>query len=80
MHVYGYMEEGTTTTPFDMTVLNGIDRFHIVKYVINSLLNKNNKGKDLIELMEKKLDEHHRYVIVYGDDMPEVRDWKWQTK
>ena len=77
MHVYGYMEEGTTTTPFDMTVLNAIDRYHIVEYVINSLPNKGKKGTSLLKLMEEKLDEHRKHVVVHGDDMPEVRDWKW---
>ncbi|MDP9249678.1 MAG: phosphoketolase family protein [bacterium] len=77
MHVYGYKEEGSTTTPFDMTVLNSIDRYHIVKYVIDSLPNKGDKEARLLELMEKKLEEHRRYVVVHGDDMPEVRDWKW---
>ncbi len=80
MHVFGYMEEGTTTTPFDMTVLNGIDRFHIVQYVIDSLPNKGDtKGRRLFKLMEEKLDAHRRYVIVHGEDMPEVRNWKWNN-
>ncbi|OGI66508.1 phosphoketolase [Candidatus Nomurabacteria bacterium RIFCSPLOWO2_02_FULL_40_10] len=81
MHVYGYKEEGTTTTPFDMTVLNAIDRYHIVEYVINSLPNKGNKKGDketrLLKLMEEKLDEHRRHVVVHGNDMPEVRNWRW---
>ena len=77
MHVYGFMEEGTTTTPFDMTVLNSIDRFHIVQYVIQSLQKKGKKEKDLATLMKKKLAEHRLYVTKHGEDMPEVRDWKW---
>ena len=77
MHVYGYMEEGTTTTPFDMTVLNSIDRFHIVQYVIQSLPKKGKKEKDLTTLMKKKLAEHRLYVTKHGEDMPEVRNWKW---
>ncbi len=80
MHVYGYREEGTTTTPFDMTVLNGIDRYHIVEYVIDSLPNKGDKETRLFKLMEEKLDQHRRYVVVHGDDMPEVRNWKWPKK
>jgi xylulose-5-phosphate/fructose-6-phosphate phosphoketolase len=80
IHVYGYMEEGTTTTPFDMTVLNGIDRYHIVEYVINSLPNKADKETRLLKLMEEKLEEHRKYVVVHGDDMPEVRNWKWARK
>ena len=77
MHVYGYMEEGTTTTPFDMTVLNSIDRYHLVQYVINSLQKKGAKEKQLFRLMDKKLAEHRKYVVVHGDDMPEVRNWRW---
>lgn len=77
MHVYGYMEEGTTTTPFDMTVLNKIDRFHIVQYVIDSLPKKGKKEKDVINLMKKKLAAHRLHVSKHGEDMPEVRDWKW---
>ncbi len=77
MHVYGYMEEGTTTTPFDMTVLNSIDRFHIVQYVINSLSNKGSMETRLLELMEQKLTQHREYVVLQGEDMPEVKNWKW---
>ena len=73
------MEEGTTTTPFDMTVLNGIDRFHIVQYVIDSLPKRGQKEKDLLKLMKKKLAEHRLYVSKHGEDMPEVRNWKWPT-
>lgn len=80
IHVYGYMEEGTTTTPFDMTVLNGIDRFHIVQYVIDSLPKKGKKEKGVIKLMKKKLAEHRLYVSKHGEDMPEVRNWKWSVK
>ncbi len=77
MHVYGYMEEGTTTTPFDMTVLNKIDRYHLVQNIITSLPKQGAKEKRLVSLMEKKLAEHRKHVVVYGEDMPEVRDWKW---
>ena len=77
MHVYGYMEEGTTTTPFDMTVLNSMDRYHLVQYVINSLHKKGVKEKQLLKLMDKKLAEHRKYVVVHGEDMPEVKNWKW---
>ncbi len=77
MHVYGYQEEGTTTTPFDMTVLNSIDRYHIVQYVINSLPNKGEVETRLLELMERRLTEHRQYVVVHGEDMPEVKHWKW---
>ncbi|MBI2098194.1 MAG: phosphoketolase family protein [Candidatus Wildermuthbacteria bacterium] len=78
MHVYGYMEEGTTTTPFDMTVLNSIDRFHLVQYVVNSLPKKKVREKALLKLMDTKLDAHHKYVVEHGEDMPEVKNWKWK--
>ena len=77
MHVYGYKEEGTTTTPFDMTVLNGIDRYHLVQYVVDSLPQKGEAETKLHALMDKKLDEHSQYVVVHGEDVPEIRDWKW---
>jgi xylulose-5-phosphate/fructose-6-phosphate phosphoketolase len=77
MHVYGYMEEGTTTTPFDMTVLNSIDRYHIVGYVLNALPKKSEKGVRLLALMEEKLAAHRQYVVTHGEDMPEIRDWRW---
>jgi len=77
MHVYGYMEEGTTTTPFDMTVLNTIDRYHIVQYVINSLPSKNAKTVRLLKLMEDKLAEHRKHVVVHGEDVPDIKNWRW---
>lgn len=77
MHVYGYMEEGTTTTPFDMTVLNSIDRYHLVQYVINSLPKIGDEEKKLLTLMDQRLEQHRRHVVVHGDDMPEVKNWKW---
>ena len=80
MHVYGYMEEGTTTTPFDMTVLNFMDRYHLVQYVVNSLPKKGIKERRLIRLMQDKLVEHGKYVILHGEDTPEVRNWRWPTK
>lgn len=80
MHVYGYMEEGTTTTPFDMTVLNSIDRYHIVQYVINSLANKGVMETGVLKLMEEKLAEHKQYVVIHGQDLPEVRDWRWSAE
>lgn len=77
LHAYGYMEEGTTTTPFDMTVLNSIDRFHLVQYVVNSLPKKGAKEKALLKLMDQKLATHKKYVIAHGEDMPEIKNWKW---
>ena len=80
MHVYGYMEEGTTTTPFDMTVLNSIDRYHIVQHIIKSLSKKGPKEEDVLKLMEDKLAEHRKHVVVYGEDTPEVRNWRWPSR
>lgn len=77
MHVYGYREEGTTTTPFDMTVLNAIDRYHIVQYVINSLPKKGEEEERLLALMDEKLAAHREHVVVHGQDVPEVRNWRW---
>jgi len=77
MHVYGYQEEGSTTTPFDMTVLNAIDRYHIVQYVIDSLPDKGEKELRLVRLMEEKLAAHRAYVVEHGQDLPEIRDWQW---
>ncbi|MDE2079604.1 MAG: phosphoketolase family protein [Patescibacteria group bacterium] len=80
VHVYGYMEEGTTTTPFDMTVLNAIDRFHLVEYVLNALPARGEKEEALQKLMEEKLEAHHAYVTVRGEDMPEILNWRWKER
>ena len=76
-HVRGYKEEGTTTTPFDMVVLNDLDRFHLVMDVIERVPRLANVGAHAKKLMRDKLLEHKQYVRRHGDDMPEVRDWKW---
>ncbi|MEO8105201.1 MAG: phosphoketolase family protein [Candidatus Saccharibacteria bacterium] len=78
MHVRGYKEEGTITTAFDMTVLNEMDRFHLVMDVIDRSPSTCEAGANLKELMEKKLIEHSNYIAVNGVDMPEVRDWTWE--
>jgi xylulose-5-phosphate/fructose-6-phosphate phosphoketolase len=78
LHVRGYKEEGTTTTPFDMTVLNDLDRFHLVEDVINRVPNLAVKAAHVKQEMHDKLLEHKEYICKYGDDMPEIRDWKWQ--
>src|SRR4029078_6843915 len=70
-------EEGTTTTPFDMTVLNELDRFHLVIDVLERVPHAKAQAANLIQAMHEKLIEHRRYVTTYGDDMPEIRDWKW---
>jgi xylulose-5-phosphate/fructose-6-phosphate phosphoketolase len=77
IHVRGYKEEGTTTTPFDMTVINDIDRFHLVMDVIFRVPGLDERAGHVTTLMRNKLAEHHSYVRVHGDDMPEVRDWQW---
>ena len=77
MHVHGYKEEGTITTYFDMTVLNGLDRFHLVLDAIKRLPQLGKSGDRLKKLLEDKLVEHRKYIDKNGLDMPEVRNWKW---
>jgi xylulose-5-phosphate/fructose-6-phosphate phosphoketolase len=77
LHVRGYKEEGTITTPFDMTVLNDMDRFHLVMDAIDRLPRTGTKGVYLKQQLENKLVEHKRYINEFGQDMPEIRNWKW---
>jgi xylulose-5-phosphate/fructose-6-phosphate phosphoketolase len=77
LHVRGYKEEGTTTTPFDMTVLNDMDRFHLVDDVIDRVPHLGYKAAYLRQIMGDKLVEHREYINRHGEDMPETRDWKW---
>ncbi|SEP17610.1 phosphoketolase [Nitrosovibrio sp. Nv6] len=77
LHVRGYKEEGTTTTPFDMTVLNDLDRFHLVMDVVDRVPKLASKGAYLKQLMRDKLIEHKRYITLHGEDMPEIREWRW---
>ncbi|WP_426128644.1 phosphoketolase family protein [Pararhizobium sp. PWRC1-1] len=77
IHVRGYNEEGTTTTPFDMTVLNGLDRYHIVHSVLDWVPELKSIRIGLKEMMDSKLLEHRAYIRAHGQDMPEIRDWQW---
>jgi xylulose-5-phosphate/fructose-6-phosphate phosphoketolase len=79
LHVRGYKEEGTITTPFDMTVLNDMDRFHLVQDVIDRLPHLEGRGDYLKQEMKDKLIEHRQYICKEGRDMPEIRDWKWSA-
>jgi xylulose-5-phosphate/fructose-6-phosphate phosphoketolase len=80
LHVRGYKEEGTTTTPFDMAVLNDIDRFHLVKDVVDRVSRLLPRAAYLTEIIRQKLIDHNRYIRQYGEDMPEIRDWQWGAK
>jgi xylulose-5-phosphate/fructose-6-phosphate phosphoketolase len=79
IHVRGYKEEGTITTPFDMTVLNDLDRFHLVMDTIDRLPQTGTAGAALKGRLAAKLVEHKRYIREHGQDMPEVRNWRWRT-
>ncbi len=80
IHVRGYKEEGTITTSFDMTVLNDMDRFHLVIDVIDRLPQTGSKGTYLKQKLQDKLIEHKHYINKNGEDMPEIRNWKWTNR
>jgi xylulose-5-phosphate/fructose-6-phosphate phosphoketolase len=77
LHVHGYREEGTVTTPFDMRVQNGIDRFHLVLNAVRQMPAQDDKGAYLAQTMEDKLIEHKQFIDIHGEDMPEIRNWVW---
>ncbi|MGH9648415.1 MAG: phosphoketolase family protein [Bryobacteraceae bacterium] len=77
VHVRGYREEGTTTTPFDMAVLNGLDRFHLASDVIDRLPQLGYMAAYAKQALRDRLIEHKAYIAAHGEDMPEVKDWRW---
>lgn len=80
LHVRGYKEEGTTTTPFDMAVRNDIDRYHLVSDVIDRVPSLGYSAAYVKQLMRDKLIEHEQYITEHGEDMPEVREWRWTAE
>ena len=78
LHVHGYKEEGTITTPFDMRVQNEIDRFHLVMDALNYLPNLGNRGSSLYQYCQDKLVEHRQFIREEGQDLEEIRNWTWE--
>jgi xylulose-5-phosphate/fructose-6-phosphate phosphoketolase len=77
LHVRGYKEEGTTTTPFDMTVMNDMDRFHLAADVVDRVPRLQRVGAHFKQFLRDKLIDHKEYIMQVGDDMPEIKNWKW---
>jgi xylulose-5-phosphate/fructose-6-phosphate phosphoketolase len=80
LHVRGYKEEGTTTTPFDMVVLNDLDRFHLVSDVMDRVPKLRDVAAYVKQAVRDKLIRHREYITTYGEDMPEIREWTWSIK
>jgi xylulose-5-phosphate/fructose-6-phosphate phosphoketolase len=76
-HVHGFIEEGTTTTPFDMTVINRLDRFHLAIAAIDRTPGLLPAAAHVKQAFQNKLIEHETYIRQHGEDMPEVRNWRW---
>jgi len=79
MHVHGFCEQGTTTTPFDMLVMNKLDRFHLVKNAIKRI-ESTTKSKIITKIMDENLRRHKNHIYEIGDDLPEIKNWKWNSK
>jgi xylulose-5-phosphate/fructose-6-phosphate phosphoketolase len=77
-HVHGYQEEGTTTTPFDMTVLNQLDRFHLALDAVQRVPRLQPSAAGFQHFVDEKLAYHRRYITEEGDDMPDVLNWRWK--
>ncbi len=77
-HVHGFREEGTTTTPFDMTVRNNLDRYHIILNAVRRVPSLSGHAAYVTQMINDKLVEHKRYIAQHGQDMPEILNWKWQ--
>jgi len=80
LHVHGFREEGTTTTPFDMAVMNELDRYHLALAAIRRVPGLAGRAETTVAAIERKLAAHHAYVRQNGEDMPEIRDWQWASK
>jgi xylulose-5-phosphate/fructose-6-phosphate phosphoketolase len=77
LHVRGYKEEGTTTTPFDMVVINDMDRYHLVADVIDRVPTLGYRAAGLKQHMREQRIRHYHYIREHGEDLPEIRDWTW---
>jgi xylulose-5-phosphate/fructose-6-phosphate phosphoketolase len=76
-HVRGFRDRGTTTTPFDMVVLNKMSRFHLAMDALKYVTRRRSHASDLIDMLNRKLHEHHAYIRDHFEDMPEIRNWHW---
>ena len=79
LHVRGCKEEGDITTTFDITVQNELDRFHLMIDAIDRLLQTGSKGAYLKQKLQARLIEHKQFIFTHGDDLPEIRNWKWSN-